>query len=155
MLRLNTLAILSVLVIATGCPQVDVNDPARAISNAELTGNLTVFTYFAANKEDAKNAKKYLTAIETLEENISSKPEEGGFSSLTDLIHKKLEEKLVGEDAAFLPGAKSLSRILLLKLDQDVKLPKLEPSAEVKVLADIVKAFLKGAKTALGDFIPN
>ena len=155
MFRLTTLAIPLVLVVTTGCLTVDLNDPARAISNAELSGNLTVFTYFAANKEDAKNAQKYLTAIETIEENISGKPAEGGFSSLTDLVHKKLEEQLTGADAAFLPGAKSLSRILLLKLDQDVPLPKIEPSEEVQVILDIVKAFLKGAKTALSDFIPN
>jgi hypothetical protein len=139
----------------TGCPDVDIDDPAQAVSNAEIAGNLAVFTYFAADKEAAKNAQKYLAAIETLEANIAGPPGDGGFASLTDLVHSKLEERLVGEDAAFLPGAKSLSRILLLKMDQEIKLPKVEPSEDLKVLLDIVKAFLRGARTSLKDFIPT
>lgn len=151
----NALVMLPAIVIATGCPKVDLDNPAQAVASAELTGNLAVFTYFAANKNDVPNAAKYLSVIETLEANITGTPGDGGFSSLTDLVHKKLEERLTGADAAFLPGAKSLSRILLLKLDQDVHIPKVEPSAEVKVLLDVVKAFLKGAKASLSDFIPQ
>ena len=154
MFRFNMLMALPVMLIVTGCPKV-VENPAQAAANAEITGNLTVFTYFAANKEDAKNATKYLVATETLEANIVSKPVTGGFVSLTELVHRQLEARLTGTDAAFLPGAKSLSRILLMKMDQSIQLPPVEPSEEVKVLLDIVKAFLKGAKTALGDFIPN
>jgi len=154
MLRFNMLMALPVVLLVTGCPKV-VENPAQAVSNAEITGNLTVFTYLMANKSDVKNAAKYLVAIETLEANINSKPTDGGFMALIDHMHGKLEERLTGTDAAFLPGAKSFTRILLLKMDQSLQLPPVEPSEEVKVLLDIVKAFLKGAKTALGDFIPN
>lgn len=151
---LTSLLALVLLLPIAGCPNIDIDDPAQAVSNAEMAGNLAVFTYFVANKDDAKNAQKYLTAIETLEANITGSPGDGGFVSLTDLVHTKLEERLTGEDAAFLPGAKSLSRILLMKMDQDIKLPKVEPSEETKVLLDIAKAFLRGAKASLTDFVP-
>ena len=154
MLRLNTFIALPLMVLITGCPKV-IENPAQAVSNAEITGNLTVFTYLMANESDVENSAKYLVAIETLEANINSKPTDGSFMSLVEHIHGKLEERLTGTDAVFLPAAKSFTRILLLKMDQSLQLPPVEPSEEVKVLLDVVKAFLKGAKTALGDFIPN
>jgi hypothetical protein len=154
MLKPSMLVALPLAMILTGCPKA-VESPQQAAAHAEIMGNLTVFTYFASHKKDIKNAPKYLAAIEVLETNITSKPAEGGFVSLTDLVHRKLEEKLVGENAAFLPGAKSLTRLLLLEMDTSIELPKIEPSEELKVLLDIVKAFLKGAKASLSDFIPD
>jgi hypothetical protein len=146
---------IALLLPLTGCPKVDVENMAQVVSDAEVTGNLTVFLYFAANKQDMKNAPKYLDTIEILEATVLRPPTDGKFISLVGLVHRKLEAQLVGEDAAFLPGAKNLSRILLMEMDRKLKLPKIELSDEAEAMMDIVRAFLRGAKMSLQDFIPT